>query len=130
MRRKKPHEVPARLARLEQRLAAWRKTRTLGERIPRSLWKSAAKLASEYGLSRTSSLLKLSYTDLRNHVERHRADTSSSGPFVELSTSSFPLASESMIELEDGAGAIMRIHLKGTEVPDVLALGNSFWNAK
>ena len=40
------------------------------------------------------------------------------------------LASECVIEFEDGGGAVMRVHLKGTEVPDVLALGRSFWNAE
>jgi hypothetical protein len=43
---------------------------------------------------------------------------------------SMPLASECVIEFEDGAGASMRVHLKGTDLPDVLALGRSFWNAE
>jgi len=54
-------EIPARLRRLEQLFAAWRKTRVRGDRIPQSLWKSAAKLATDFGLSRTSTVLKLDY---------------------------------------------------------------------
>jgi hypothetical protein len=48
---RKVREVPARLLRLEQRFAGWRKNRRRGERIPASLWRSAAKLAGDYGLN-------------------------------------------------------------------------------
>ena len=125
---RKKREVPARLSRLEKRLTAWRKTRSPGERIPESLWRSAAKLATEYGLSRTAVALKLSYVGLRKHVEQANAKAPSTAPFVELPTSSFPLASECKIEWEDGDGAIMRMHLIGGEVPDALALGRGFWS--
>lgn len=127
MQSKKHPRVPARLSRLEKRLTAWRKTRTPGQRIPKPLWQSAAKLATEYGLSRTAVILKLSYVGLRKHVEQARLESSAPAPFVELPTSSFPLASECKIEWEDGDGAIMRMHLKGGEVPDALALGRGFW---
>jgi hypothetical protein len=126
---KKHPKVPARLSRLEKRLTAWRQTRTPGQRIPESIWKSAAKLATEYGLSRTAVTLKLSYTGLRKHVEAN-TESPSTTPFVELPSGSFPLASECKIEWEDGDGAIMRMHLKGGQIPDALALGNSFWRAE
>jgi hypothetical protein len=128
MRRKKLREVPAHLSRLEKRLTAWRKTRTPGQRIPKSIWKSAAKLATEYGLSKTAVALKLNYEGLRKHAEQANAESPSTIPFVELSASSFPIASECMIEWEDVDGAIMRMHLKGGEVPDALALGRGFWS--
>lgn len=126
MRRKKRGEVPARLSRLEKRLTAWRKARTPGQRIPKSIWKSAVKLATEYGLSKTAVALKLNYEGLRKHVERANAESPSTAPFIELPANSFPIASECVIEWEDVDGAIMRMHLKGSAVPDVLALGNSF----
>ena len=128
MRRRKRREVPARLSRLEQRFAAWRKTRRPGERIPQSLWKAAAKLAKDCGLNRTARVLKLDYNSLRKQVDRFREQTTVSEPFVELP--SIALASECVIELEDGTGASMRMHLKGTDLPDVLALSRSFWNAE
>jgi hypothetical protein len=31
---------------------------------------------------------------------------------------------------EDAAGAKMRVHLKGVEAPDVVALSRSFWEAQ
>jgi len=128
MRSKKRPKLPARMSRLEKRLTSWRKTRTPRQRIPKSIWRSAAKLATEYGLSKTAVALKLNYEGLRKHVEQARVESPATAPFVELSASSFPLASECMIEWEDGDGESMRMHLKGSAVPDVLALGNSFWS--
>ena len=43
MRGRNHSGVPARLLRLEKRFVAWRKTRKHGERIPPTLWRSAAK---------------------------------------------------------------------------------------
>lgn len=128
MRGRKRYEVPARLSRLEQRFAAWRKRRHQGGRIPQPLWKAAAKLARDCGLNQTARVLKLDYYSLKKHVERcGRMQAAASAPFVELPP--MPLASECVIEFEDGSGASMRIHWKGSDLPDVLALGRSFWHA-
>ena len=128
MSSEKRPKVPARMLRLEKRLTAWRKTRKPGQRIPASIWKSAAKLATEYGLSKTAVALKLSYVGLRKHVEQARSESSPNPSFIELPASSFPIASECKIEWEDGDGAVMRMHLKGGEAPDTLALGRDFWS--
>jgi hypothetical protein len=129
MRGRKRREVPAPLLRLKQRFADWRKSRTPGERIPSPLWKSAAKLAAEYGLGQTATVLKLDYYSLKRHVDQQAAEATSSATFIELPAAPMANTSECIIELEDGAGASMRVHLKGTEIPDLLALGRSFWNA-
>ena len=128
MRGRKRREVPARLSRLEQRFAGWRRTRQKGERIPPPLWKAAAKAAKDIGLNQTATVLKVDYYSLKKHVDRYGVEAKVNPPFVELPP--MPLASECVIELEDGAGARLRMHLKGSDPPDVLALGRSFWNAE
>ena len=129
MRRHKRGEVPVTLLRLEQRFARWRKSRRPGQRIPGRLWRAAAKLAKKYGLNQTAKVLNLEYYSLKKHVDLLTAGTASSAAFIELPSASIAHASECVIEFEDGAGAKLRMHLKGGEVPDVLALGRSFWNA-
>lgn len=129
MRGRKRGEVPTRLLRLEQRFVEWRRTRKPGERIPVSLWKSAAKLAAKYGLNQTATVLKLDYVSLKSHFNRHNAD-SANATFVELPAPTISPASECVIEFENGSGASMRVHLKGSDIPDVLALGRSFWKAE
>ena len=131
MRRdKKRHEVPAALLRLKQKFSDWRKTRTPGQRIPNPLWKAAAKLAAEHGLSQTATVLGLDYYSLKRHVDRQSAEKPSGACFVELPPAPLAASSECIIELDDGTGASMRIHLKGSELPDLLDLGRSFWNGQ
>ena len=121
--------VPSGLMGLEQRFADWRKTRRRGERIPERLWKSAARVAEKYGVSQTATVLKLEYYGLKRRVDERASEVSRATAFVELPSAAVVHASECVVEFEDGAGASLRVHLKGTEVPDLLALGRSFWNA-
>ena len=118
--------VPESLSRLARRFGAWRKTRARGERIPESLWDAAAKMAAKYGLNPTARALKLDYDSLKKRVDRAGPDSSST--FVELPSSPL-VSSECVIEWEDAGGARMRVHVKGQNLPDVLALSRSFWNA-
>lgn len=126
---KKRGEMPTPLLRLKRKFAEWRSSRTPGQRIPRPLWNSAAKLAARHGLSQTATVLGLDYYSLKRRVEQQSAETTSVAPFLELPSAPPAPASECIIELEDGTGASVRIQLKGTELPDLLELGRSFWNA-
>jgi hypothetical protein len=128
MRARKRSELPASLSRLEQRFASWRRTRASGARIPERLWKAAVKSAAAHGLNRTARILKLDYYSLKKRVD----DASSQGEassFVELASSSLPMVSECVIELEDAAGSRMRVQVKGLNLPDVLTLSRDFWKA-
>ena len=69
MRKPNQSKVPLSLSRLERRFAVWRAKRRPGQRIPKSLWKSAANAAAQYGLSRIALLLKLDYYSLQKHIE-------------------------------------------------------------
>ena len=86
MRTQKRSEVPASLSRLGQRFAAWRRTRVLGERIPETLWNSAAKMAAEHGLNRTAHVLKLDYYSLKKRLD-DASGSAESSTFVELPSS-------------------------------------------
>ena len=121
----KRSEVPAVLSRLAQRFADWRTTRSVGERIPAPLWKAAVKVAGQYGLNRTASVLSLDYYSLKKRVGH---EASSAATFVELPTSPLAVPHECVIEMEDALGAKMRVQLKGQDIPDLLQLSRVFWN--
>ena len=122
-------DVPASLARGRDRFEAWRGARKVRTRIPDQLWNLAVKLAVAHGLNRTASVLKLDYYSLKKRVERNAAATSATPAFVEFSPPSMTTA-EYVVEFEDGAGASMRIHLRGCDAPDLVALGRSFWSGE
>ena len=124
-------EIPEDLARGARRFAEWRRTRELGTRIPDVLWNMAVELAGRYGVSRTSVALQVGYYELRKHVDRRTPLAQSGGepaPFVELPAA--PWASgECVLEFERPSGAKLRVQVKSPRLPDLVALGRSFWEA-
>ena len=127
MRSRQRAEVPASLSRLGQRFAVWRETRETGERIPEPLWRAAVEMAATCGLNRTARFLKLDYYSLKKRLD-HASSPVRSPAFVELPSSTM-VSGECVIEWEDAAGARMRVQVKGQNLPDLLALSRSFWNA-
>lgn len=128
--------VPPRLSRAAARFAEWRRARVVGARIPASLWASAVKLATVYGVCRTAAVLRLDYYGLKRRVEAKASiaapEAASGQPpaFVEWPVSVLGSGGECVIELENAAGAKMRVQLKGMHAPDLLALSDSFWNTR
>ena len=129
---RKKVELPARLEGARRRFERWRRTRKIGTRVPESLWASAVKIAGTCGISRTSRVLGVDYDSLKERVAKQAgasADVSELGSkptFVELAAPAQTVSGECILELEDAAGAKMRVHLKGFEAPDLAALTQSF----
>ena len=76
--------------------------------------------------------LGLDFYALKKRVEAKPPESASarksaSTPaFVELASPSLAAPGECIVEFEDAAGARMRVHLKGGDSPDLLALSRSF----
>ena len=137
----KTRELPARLEGLRRRFERWRRARKVRSHIPDSLWARAVTMAGAYGMNRTARALRIDYYSLRKRVEEKAAaapDVPEGGAvatFLELAPpadhgfAAVPAGScECSLELEDAAGAKMRVHLKGVAAPDLAALSRSFWN--
>ena len=126
---RKGRDIPTPLARGRDRFEVWRRTRKVGTRIPDKLWSLAVKLADGHGLNRTASVLGLDYYSLKKRVEARNSDSTSVPPaFLELAPPSLAASGECVVEFEDGAGASMRVHLRGYEVPDLATLAQTFWS--
>jgi hypothetical protein len=141
-----------------QRFERWRRNRKIGSRIPETLWEAAVKAANKYGVAQTSRALSLDYHTLKNRLERmpdqpgknQRKGRVNNKPrkqvkvacpgaasageaeaaFLELPPSTSGCFPECILELEDDAGAKMRIHFKGMEAPDLAALSRRFWGSE
>ena len=122
-------QLPSDLARGRSRFQAWRGTQGPRRRIPQDLWDLAVGLAQTHAVSRTAMVLGLDYYSLRKRVEAAGAGPRSTAPsFVELA-SPIRVGKECRLELDNGAGATMRVHLVGYDAADVEALSRSFWDA-
>ncbi len=125
----KPAMAPS-LTRGCRRFKSWRDRNRPRTRLPEELWALAVDLAQEQGLNKTVRALGLDYNALKRKVagsNKRKASEEASPGFIEC----FPAVGsvhrpECTVELEDVAGARMRIHLKGTECPDLAALTRAF----
>jgi hypothetical protein len=112
------------------RFQAWRKRRQAGSRIPHSLWALAVRLANTHGISRTAAVLGLDYYGLKKRAETAASEPQASAPaFVEL-PSPVVVGKRCLVELDNGAGATMRVQLVNYDSADVEALSRGFWSAK
>ena len=123
-------ELPKDLARARSRFEAWRERRQAGRRIPQPLWDLAVQLASKYGVSRTATALGLDYYSLKTQAEAAALQPPSRSPaFVELPPP-VVVGKQALFELDNGAGATMRVQLLGYDAADVEALARRFWDAE
>jgi hypothetical protein len=123
-------ELPKDLVRARSRFQAWRWRRKAGARIPQPLWALAVRLVRTHGISRTAAALRLDYYSLKKRVEEagDPDPAPSRGPaFVEL-PSPVVVGKQGLFELDNGAGASLRVQLVGYDAADVEALAR-FWSA-
>jgi hypothetical protein len=120
---------PQDLVQAQERFGQWRGQRTRGERIPRTLWEEAVRLANAHGVSRTATALGLDYYSLKRRVEKGTNSAQPNPPaFVEWSPP-MALAKQCQLELNNGSGATMRVQLVGYDADELEAISRSFWNA-
>jgi len=127
------NKLPKDLARVQSRFQAWRRRRPwqAGRRIPQSLWRLAVGLVGAHGISRTASALGVDYYSLKKQLEAAADQPPSSGApsFVEL-PSPVMAGKQCLFELDNGAGATMRVQLTGYDATDIAVLSRSFWGGQ
>ena len=129
MRSRSSQGLPPRLAAGRQRFERWRGQHTGRVKIPDSLWGTAVKLAEEFGVHRTAKALRLNYETLKSRENAARSEPSSAGSpakFVELLPGTVHMAHQCVVELEDGHGARMRMHLEHADAKLLSALASAF----
>jgi len=122
---------PVSLSRARRRFEQWRKGHRPRSRLPEELWSLAVELAREHGVNLTARTLRLDYYSLKEKLDTAPdpgLDHKKAAPdFIEfLPTEIHPPCPECTIELEDGSGSKMRIHLKGSELPDLASITRVF----
>jgi len=127
-----PVEIPSEIGELSRQIEQWRSDPSRGRRIPEPLWISAVKIARNYGACRVARCLRLDYYSLK---ERMRCGAETGRPkqktvFIELPA--FPSAAvpECSIEVEHPRSGRLRIHVKGTALPDLASITRVFCGGK
>jgi hypothetical protein len=90
----------------------------------------AIRLAKVHGVSRTATVLRLDYYRLKDHADATTAtQPQPSGPAFVALTPPALIAKRCRLELDNGSGATLRVHLVGYDAADIEALSRSLWNA-
>ncbi len=92
-----------------------------GEPVGRGIWRVPD------GFGARAELLRAEETSGRAGVTKRIVRL---GGRLELPASTLALAGECILEFENAVGSKLRVHLKGGAIPDLVALGRSFWNAE
>ena len=120
-------DLPDDLARGRCRFQAWRARRPSGGRIPQYLWALAVQLVQRHGVSRTATALGLDYYSLKRRATANTAAAESSPAFVEVPLA-LALGKRCVLELNNGAGASLRVQVDGYAAAEVATLARSLWN--
>jgi hypothetical protein len=120
------------VADLCRQIERWRQTRRHREPMPGRLWTMAARLARQHTVARIARLARVDYYALRDRLETLVVESTRKQEkrpsFVELPVPPCAPSTECIVELEHPRGGRMRIHVKGTPAPDLVALSRSFWS--
>lgn len=119
------------LNQLQRQLNAWRQSQPQYKRLPEEVWASATILARKHGVSLVARTLGLGFTKLKGQATLPSRNSSKATPapgFMELQLSDWGSGASSpcRVELSDGAGGKMTLHLPGDSVA-VLGLVEAFW---
>ena len=129
------------LAEVLKEFQSWRSVRKRGSRVPQRLWQAAAELSERHSISDIAHTLGLDYTRLKQRVEalppmldRRSFDefgrTNAVSGFVELGMASGGSTGECSVEVEDGKGKKLKMHLKGAGCAKAVEIAKAFWERR
>jgi hypothetical protein len=121
---------PPDVRKIQDRFEGWRAQKRGRERIPRSLWRAAAKLCENHSVCRVARWLRLNSEALRDQTKAAgQAGSRRSPAFVELTPSAVPampvVPAEYLLEVERAGERTVRVRVRGTPVADVAALAQA-----
>jgi hypothetical protein len=133
MKQKKHAIASQTLSHVKEQFKIWRKTRKSPRPIPKKLWAAAVSLTAKHSISQISKELVLDYTTLKKRAaikEKHNAASKSPADFIEINLEPPAAVAECIVEMQDIAGAKMRMHFRGKTDFDLLQLAEAFWSKK
>lgn len=104
--------LPQDVARARDQFQAWRARRTAGK-IPPPLGTRAVRLVQRYGVRRTATVLRLDYYRWKRRAAAAAPKPPAGGPTFVALPSPVGVGEQGVCELDNGAGATLRVHLVG-----------------
>ena len=114
---------------VRQQFEKWRGQRKRGARIPQSLWQKAVGLSDRHSAGEIARVLGLHYGRLKQRigaldVEAHRPVA---GGMEFVSFGALQMGQANVVELEDGSGKRLKVHLVAAGVGTVIEVAKALW---
>jgi len=120
------------LEEVREQFENWRRERKKGGRIPQRLWQAAAGLSDRHSVGKIAMALGLDHGRLKQRIaapssldgeSRHPAGTG-----IEfVSIGALPRAQADVVELEDGTGRRLKVHLVGAGSTRLIEVAKALW---
>ena len=121
------------ISEVKEQFKIWRRTRKSPRPIPEKLWAAAVSLTAKHSISQIAKELVLDYSALKKRAAvKKKTGSASMSPadFIEVNLQPPAAVAECIVEMQDIAGAKMRMHFRGRPNFDLLELAKAFWSKK
>ena len=117
------------LAAVQKQFADWRDQRRRGCTIPRQLWQAAVQLSDRHSAGEIAAILGLNLDRLKERITSFdgKAQSQRNTGMGFVSVGSLSMAHTTVVELEDGSGRMVKVHLRGAPTTTVIEVAKGLW---
>ncbi len=122
------------LAEVHRQFQGWRRSRNKRSPIPERLWQAAEELSRQHSISEIARELRLDYTKLKERIICSRSmraeglcGSGAGCGFVEVGIPSGTVGGECLVEVEDGTGRKLKVHLRGASGAEAVQVAKALW---
>lgn len=120
------------LEKVRKQFENWRRERKRGDRIPQQLWQAATGLSDRHSVGKIATALALDHGRLKQRItalgllggeSQQRAGTE-----IEfVSIGAMPMAHAGVVEIEDGSGRRLKVHVVGAGSTRLIEVAKALW---
>ena len=114
---------------VQKQFADWRDQRKPGWKIPKQLWQAAVQLTDRHSVVEIATVLGLNLDRFEQRISAFHGNPQSQRNtamgFVSIGTLS--MAPATVVELEDGTGRKVKVHLSGAPTGTVIDVAKALW---
>ena len=122
------------LEEVSRQFQGWRRSRKKRSPIPERLWQAAEELSRQHSISEIARVLRLDYAKLKERIVSSRSmwaegllGSGAGGGFVEVGMANGAMGGECLVEVEDGTGRKLKVHLRGASGAEALQVVKALW---
>ena len=114
---------------VQKQFGDWRDQRKRGGKIPKQLWQEAVRLTDRHSTGEIAAVLGLNLDRFEQRITsfhgKPQPQRNAAKGFVSVGTLS--MAHATVVELEDGTGRMVKVHLTGSTTGTVIEVAKALW---